>query len=466
MKSLGFQKFKQIHMIGIGGSGMIGVATILQKRGFSVTGSDLSITPEVIDLKKLGSRVQIGHEPHLIKKADLVVASSAISSRNPELVFAKKSNITIIPRAEMLGTLMKPYRSIAVAGSHGKTTTTSIIASIFNAAGLSPTYVIGGQVLSVGRSSNLGDGSYMIVEADESDGSFLHLQPEVAVVTNIDNDHLDFYESSQEKLNHSFVSFAENLPFYGHLILNLDDSNINKIKKNIHRKIISFGFSPRNQFQIINITLHKGVQSFQLLDAYSKKLYKFSTPLSGRHNILNVCAAVCVAIEEKISITNIKKGLQHFKGVGRRFEHAEISISGQSKTLVDDYGHHPTEILATLRAAKEKFFKKRICMIFEPHRFSRTQQLFEDFVQVLSQIDQLLLLDIYPASESPIRGISSKKLAAAINQNNGNAIYVSNISAQKWLEENFNDYDVLLTQGAGTISLLNHSIKKKWALKK
>ncbi len=466
MKSLGFQKFKQIHMIGIGGSGMIGVATILQKRGFSVTGSDLSITPEVRDLKKLGSKVQIGHEPHLIKKADLVVASSAISSRNPELVFAKKSNITIIPRAEMLGTLMKPYRSIAVAGSHGKTTTTSIIASIFNAAGLSPTYVIGGQVLSVGRSSNLGDGSYMIVEADESDGSFLHLQPEVAVVTNIDNDHLDFYESSQEKLNQSFVSFAENLPFYGHLILNLDDSNINKIKKNIHRKIISFGFSSRNQFQIINTALHKGVQSFQLLDAYSKKLYKFSTSLSGRHNILNVCAAVCVAIEEQISITDIKKGLQYFKGVGRRFEHTEIFISGQSKTLVDDYGHHPTEILATLRAAKEKFFKKRICMIFEPHRFSRTQQLFEDFVKVLSQIDQLLLLDIYPASESPIRGISSKKLVAAINQNNGNAIYVSNISAQKWLEENFNDYDVLLTQGAGTISQLNHSIKKKWALKK
>ncbi len=466
MKSLGFQQFKQIHMIGIGGSGMIGVATILQKRGFSVTGSDLSITPEVRDLKKLGSKVQIGHEPHLIKKADLVVASSAISSRNPELVFAKKSNITIIPRAEMLGTLMKPYRSIAVAGSHGKTTTTSIIASIFNGAGLSPTYVIGGQVLSVGRSSNLGDGSYMIVEADESDGSFLHLQPEVAVITNIDNDHLDFYESSQEKLNQSFVNFAENLPFYGHLILNLDDSNINKIKKNIHRKIISFGFSSKNQFQIINTALHEGVQNFQLLNTHSKKLYKFSTSLSGRHNLLNVCAAICVALEEKISIINIKKGLKNFKGVGRRFEIAEISISGQSKILIDDYGHHPTEILATLKASKEKFSTKRICMIFEPHRFSRTKHLFEDFVKVLAQIDQLLLLDIYPASESPIRGISSKNLMAKINQNNGNAILVSNSSAQQWIEENYNDYDVLLTQGAGTISQLNHSIKEKWTSKK
>ena len=453
-------------MIGIGGLGMIGVPTILLKRGFNVTGSDLVITPEVRDLKKLGSKIQIGHEPHLIKQADLVVASSAISNRNPELIFAKKSNITIIPRAEMLGTLMKPYRSIAVAGSHGKTTTTSIIASIFNAAGLSPTYVIGGQVLSVGRSSNLGDGSYMIVEADESDGSFLHLQPEVAVITNIDNDHLDFYESSQEKLNQSFVNFAENLPFYGHLILNLDDSNINKIKKNIHRKIISFGFSSKNQFQITDSKLHEGVQSFRLLNMHSKKTYKFSTSLSGRHNLLNVCAAICVALEEKISIIDIKKGLKNFKGVGRRFEIAEISINGESKILIDDYGHHPTEILATLRASKEKFPTKRICMIFEPHRFSRTQQLFEDFVKVLSQIDQLLLLDIYPASESPIRGISSKKLMAKINQNNGNAINTSNSSAEQWIEENCKDYDVLLTQGAGTISQLNYSIKEKWALKK
>ena len=231
MTSLGFQKFKKIHMIGIGGSGMIGVATILQKQGFKVSGSDLLITDELKELKKLGAKVQIGHEPRLVKNANLVVASSAISRRNPELVYAKKSGLTIIPRAEMLGTLMNPYRSIAIAGSHGKTSTTSIIASIFNAANLSPTYVIGGQVLSIGRSSNLGEGNYIIVEADESDGSFLHLQPDVAVITNIDNDHLSFYESDQEKLNQSFISFAENLPFYGHILLNLDDSNIRKISK-------------------------------------------------------------------------------------------------------------------------------------------------------------------------------------------------------------------------------------------
>ena len=466
MRSLGFQKFKKIHMIGIGGSGMIGVAMILQKRGFNVTGSDLSLTPELKELKKLGSKVQLGHEPRLIKNADLVVASSAISKKNPELVFAQKSDITIIPRAEMLGTLMKPYRSIAVAGSHGKTSTTSISASIFNAAGLSPTYVIGGQVLSIGRSSNLGEGKHIIVEADESDGSFLHLQPEVAIITNIDNDHLNFYDSSQEKLNQSFVSFAENLPFYGHLILNLDDINIRKIEKNIHRKKISFGFTDTNQYQIINVELIQGMQKFQLFDHLSRKLYKFTTSLSGKHNLYNLAAAICLALEEGISISHIKKGLSEFKGVGRRFEISEITVANTPKILVDDYGHHPAEILATFFAVKEKFPKKRICMIFEPHRFSRTKQLFGDFVKVLSKIDQLLLLDIYPASEAPIRGISSKKLIVGVNQSGGNAIYASTNLVKKWIAQNAQEFDILITQGAGNISQLNNSIQKKWALKK
>ena len=466
MRSLGFQKFKKIHMIGIGGSGMIGVAMILQKRGFNVTGSDLSLTPELKELKKLGSKVQLGHEPRLIKNADLVVASSAISKKNPELVFAQKSDITIIPRAEMLGTLMKPYRSIAVAGSHGKTSTTSISASIFNAAGLSPTYVIGGQVLSIGRSSNLGEGNHIIVEADESDGSFLHLQPEVAIITNIDNDHLNFYDFSQAKLNQSFVSFAENLPFYGHLILNLDDMNIRKIEKNIHRKKISFGFTDINQYQIINVELIQGMQKFQLFDHLSRKLYKFTTSLSGKHNLYNLAAAICLALEEGISILNIKRGLSEFKGVGRRFEISEVTVANSPKILVDDYGHHPAEILATFLAVKEKFPKKRICMIFEPHRFSRTQQLFNDFVKVLSKIDQLLLLDIYPASEAPIQGVSSKKLIVGVNQSGGNGVYIPTHLVQKWIAKNAQEFDILITQGAGNISQLNNSIQKKWALKK
>ena len=462
MASLGFQKFKKIHMIGIGGSGMIGVATILQKRGFKVTGSDLVMTDELRELKKLGAKVQIGHEPKLIKNADLVVASSAISKNNSELVYAKKSGLTIIPRAEMLGTLMRPYRSIAIAGSHGKTTTTSIIASIFNAANLSPTYVIGGQVLSIGRSSNLGDGNYIIVEADESDGSFLHLQPDVAVITNIDNDHLSFYESDQEKLNQSFVSFAENLPFYGHIILNLDDVNIRKISRDIHRNQITFGFTSKNRFQILNIKLRNGIQKFQLTDNINKKNYKFSTNLSGRHNLYNVAAAICVAIEENISIKNIAKGLHDFQGVGRRFELSKINLADQPHVLIDDYGHHPAEILSTILATKEKFPRKKICMIFEPHRYSRTQQLFDDFVKVLSKVDFLLLLDIYPASEKPIKGISSQKLAFEIMKNHKNVHYLESQDPIDWLQNNHRDFSILITQGAGTISKLNNQIKIKW----
>ena len=462
MPLLGFQKFKKIHMIGIGGSGMIGVATILQKRGFKVTGSDLVITDELKELKKLGAKVQIGHEPRLIQKTDFVVASSAISKRNPELSYAKKSGLTIIPRAEMLGTLMKPYRSIAIAGSHGKTSTTSIIASIFNAANLSPTYVVGGQVLSVGRSSNLGDGNYIIVEADESDGSFLHLQPDIAVITNIDNDHLSFYDSNQEKLNQSFVSFAENLPFYGHIFLNLDDLNIRKISKEIHRRQITFGFNSKNRFQITDAKLENGLQKFQLIDHNNKKQYKFSTNLSGRHNLYNVTAAICVAIEENISVKDIAKGLANFRGVGRRFELSEIYFSNHPHVLIDDYGHHPAEILSTILAAKEKFPRQKICMIFEPHRFTRTQQLFDDFKKVLSRVDFLLLLDIYPASEKPIKGISSKKLASEILKNHKNVHYIGNKDPMNWLHENHQDFSILITQGAGTISKLNKKIKQKW----
>jgi len=462
MSSLGFQKFKRIHMIGIGGSGMIGVATILQKRGFKITGSDLILTDELKELKKIGAKVQIGHKPKFVQDADLVVASSAISSRNEELLYAKKLGLTIIPRAEMLGTLMKPYRSIAIAGSHGKTSTTSIIASIFNSANLSPTYVIGGQVLSVGRSSNLGDGNYIIVEADESDGSFLHLQPDVSVITNIDNDHLSFYDFSQERLNKSFVSFAENLPFYGHILLNLDDVNIRKISKKINRKQISFGFSSKNRFQIANVKLVNGFQKFELKDKYNKKNYKFSTSLSGKHNLYNVTAAICVALEEKIPIKYIAKGLKDFQGVGRRFEVSKLHFDNKSHILIDDYGHHPAEILATIKATRQKFPRQKICMIFEPHRFSRTKQLLDDFIEVLSKVDSLLLLDIYPASEKPIRGISSKKLAFLISKNHKDTHYIGNLDPIDWLKKNSSNYSVLITQGAGTISKLNNLIKKKW----
>ena len=441
-------------MIGIGGSGMIGVATILQKRGFKVTGSDLVITDELKELKKLGAKVQIGHEPRLVQKADLVVASSAISKKNPELSYAKKSGLTIIPRAEMLGTLMKPYRSIAIAGSHGKTSTTSIIASIFNAANLSPTYVVGGQVLSVGRSSNLGDGDYIIVEADESDGSFLHLQPDISVITNIDNDHLSFYELNQEKLNQSFVSFAENLPFYGYILLNLDDSNIRKISKDIHRRQITFGFHSKNRFQITDVKLEHGLQNFQLIDHANKKHYKFSTNLSGRHNLYNVTAAICVAIEENISVKDIAKGLAGFRGVGRRFELSEIYFSKHPHVLIDDYGHHPTEIKATTKALKENTSGKLI-VIFQPHRFTRTRDNFEGLKNSFENSDLTLITDIYSAGEKPIPGVSRLMFEGDD---------ITYIKAPRlvphYVKNNIEPGDTVLTIGAGDITLLGPQILK------
>ena len=280
--------------------------------------------------------------------------------------------------------------------------------------------------------------------------------------TNIDNDHLDFYESNQEKLNQSFVSFAENLPFYGYILLNLDDSNIRKISKNIHRRQITFGFSAKNRFQITDIKLKNGVQKFQITDHSNKKCYKFSTNLSGKHNIYNVTAAICVAIEENISIKNISKGLNDFQGVGRRFEISNLNFFDQPRILIDDYGHHPVEISATIQAIRQKFPRKKICMIFEPHRYTRTQQLFNDFVQVLSKVDSLLLLDIYPASEKPIKGISSKKLISEIAKKHENAEYIGKSDPLVWLESNYKNFSILITQGAGTISKLNKKIKDKW----
>ena len=307
-----------------------------------------------------------------------------------------------------------------------------------------------------------GDGNYIIVEADESDGSFMHLQPDVAVITNIDNDHLYFYENNQDKLNQSFTSFAENLPFYGHIVLNLDDKNIRKISRKIHRRQITFGFSGKSRFQISDASIQNGSQQFKLTDNLNKKCHHFSTNLSGKHNLYNVAAAICVAIEENISIKNIAKGLDEFKGVGRRFEVSKLYFSEQPHILIDDYGHHPAEIFATIQATREKFPKSKICMIFEPHRFTRTQQLFDDFVKVLSKVDSLLLLDIYPASEKPIKGISSKTLISQIKKNHKNAHFIGKKDPINWLKENHHNFSILITQGAGTISKLNTEIKKKW----
>ena len=457
------KKIKHIHFVGIGGSGMIGIAYLLLRKGYKVSGSDINKSKPLSDLKKIGAKVSYTHNEKNIGKADLVVMSSAIKTSNPEYRSAKRKGITIIPRAQMLGSLMRGYESIAIAGSHGKTTTTSMIANIFSEALLSPTYIVGGKVLGIGKNSELGSGNYLIAEADESDGSFLHLQPDVGVFTNIDNDHLSYYDNDMDKLLNSFQMFAENIPFYGALIVNEDDKNVRKVAKRISRRQISFGFSTTSDYQISNATYKNNYQSFNLTDHIEQKNHLFSIPMPGKHNLYNAAAAITASIEEGIPIKSIQQGLKNFKGVSRRFEKHEIKINKKKIILIDDYGHHPEEIRSTINAIQQAFPKKKICMIFQPHRYTRTAQLYNDFIDVLSMPDALLLFNIYPASEVPIKGISSKTLLESIKQKGKlNASLTSDKSILNDIKNSSADFDILVTQGAGSISSICEAIQKKW----
>jgi len=457
------KKIKHIHFIGIGGSGMIGIAYLLLRKGYKVSGSDINKSKPLSDLRKIGAKVSYTHNEKNLGKADLVVMSSAIKTSNPEYRSAKRKGITIIPRAQMLGSLMRGYESIAIAGSHGKTTTTSMIANIFSEALLSPTYIVGGKVLGIGKNSELGSGNYLIAEADESDGSFLHLQPDVGVFTNIDNDHLSYYDNDMDKLLNSFQMFAENIPFYGALIINGDDKNVRKVAKRISRRQISFGFFAASDYQISNATYKNNYQSFNLADHIEKKNYLFSLPMPGKHNLYNAAAAIAASIEEGIPIKSIQQGLKNFKGVSRRFEKHEIKINKKKIILIDDYGHHPEEIRSTINAIQQAFPKKKICMIFQPHRYTRTAQLYNDFIDVLSMPDSLLLFNIYPASEVPIKGISSKTLLESIKQKGKlNASLTSDKSILNDIKNSSADFDILVTQGAGSISSICEAIQKKW----
>ena len=461
-----FKKVKSIHFVGIGGAGMIGIARVLLKKGYKISGSDISDSIELRKLKKDGAKVFIGHDKENIRGANLIVVSSAINSKNPELTQAKKDSITIIPRAEMLGSIMIGYESIAVAGSHGKTTTTSIIAKILSVANLRPTYVVGGKVLSTDENSDLGDGKYLVAEADESDGTFIHIQPDVAVITNIDDDHLVHYKNIFENLLDSFVMFSENVPFYGYLLINGDDKNIKKISRRIHRTKITFGESKDCDYQIKNIVPNGGKQSFEIFDKKNNKNHNFKINLPGKHNVFNATASIGVAMEEGIPLGSIKKGISSFSGVGRRYEKHKIRVDTKFITLIDDYGHHPLEIESNIKAYKEEYPNKKVCMIFQPHRFSRTAQLFDDFVKVLNETDSLILLDIYSASEKPIRGIHSRTISESIKQlGHKDVTYLKNHNDVINLISNKKDsFDILVTQGAGSVSKVCEKIKNKWKI--
>ena len=450
---------KNIHLIGIGGAGMSGIAEILHNQNYSVSGSDLEDTNVTKRLKNLGVKIFKGHKENNVLKKDLVVISSAISKKNVELKKAISMGIPVIPRAEMLANLMMLKNSIAVAGSHGKTTVTCIMAHIFTEAGLDPTYIIGGKVKSFESNAKLGLGEHIIAEADESDGSFLNLRPLKALVTNIDNDHLGTYGNDFNNLKKSFKKFCLSLPFQGYLIANGDDQSIKNIIKNIPRNSFSFGKDKSNDYQIKDIKQNIRGTSFKLKDNFVKKDYSFSMSMHGEHNVMNATSAIIAAIQENIDVSIIKKSLKTCSSIERRFEIISHDIFSKKITLVDDYGHHPKEIKYSYDTASEIWKNKKKIVVFQPHRYTRTKDLFDEFIKTLLNIENLLLLDIYPASEKIIKGYEGKDLFQALKKNGSNVVFCQNhTEVIEKLENMTTGNEVIITQGAGTTSDLARKI--------
>ena len=450
-------RVNRIHFVGIGGSGMCGIAEVLLHQGYSVTGSDIAGSSVVRRLAELGAQVSVGHEAHNVVGSDVVVVSSAVDTDNPEIVEARRQRIPVVARAEMLGELMRYRHGIAVAGTHGKTTTTGLITSIFQAAGLDPTFVVGGLLKSEGRNAKLGDGKYLIAEADESDASFLFLQPMVAVITNVDRDHLSAYDHDFEKLKQTFIQFIHRLPFYGHVFLCLDDKPACSLMPELARPVYTYGLSAEADFRARDIEYEETVWRFRVERPEERSELNVELPLPGFHNVRNAVAAVAVATEEAIADEAIRQGLKNFSGVDRRFETREITVREKHLTLVDDYGHHPTEVKNVLDTARLVWPSRRLLMVYQPHRYTRTRDLYDDFVRVLSEVDALILVEIYSAGEQAIAGADSKSLAAGLRQRGGvNPIVVSDPNeAREMVKKLANEGDVVIVQGAGNVSLVS-----------
>ena len=448
---------EHIFMLGIGGSGMSGIAEVLAQLGYRVTGSDMHDSAVVKRLRSLGIEVHIGHRASNIEGAEVLVKSSAIPADNPELVAAHNSRIPVLPRAEMLAELMRYRRGIAVAGTHGKTTTTSLLASIFGEAGEDPTFVIGGVLNNAGSNARLGAGQYLIVEADESDASFLHLLPTVSVVTNIEADHMDHYDGDTAHYEQAFLDFMHNLPFYGLAILCLDDPGVQRLLPQTARRTLTYGRHRDADYRVREVVI-EGLPTRFILERPEERpdlTVKLSMP--GEHNALNAAAAAAVATELGLPDRAIEAGLQDFSGVGRRFSvMGELSLSEGSALLVDDYGHHPTEVRATLAAARAAFPDRRVVMVFQPHRYTRTRDFYEDFVAVLSDCDLLLLLEVYAAGEEVIAGADGRSLARSIRQRGSIApIFVpAPDGVPEGLRHVLEPGDLVLTQGAGNVGQL------------
>lgn len=448
-------RVRHIHFVGIGGAGMGGIAEVLANEGYQISGSDLAPNAVTQQLTELGATIHFGHSPENVKDASVVVVSTAIPADNPEVVAAREARIPVIRRAEMLAELMRFRHGIAIAGTHGKTTTTALVSSIYAEAGLDPTFVNGGLVKAAGTHARLGTSRYFIAEADESDASFLHLQPMVSVVTNIEADHMDTYDGDFENVKKVFIRFLHNLPFYGHAVMCIDDEVVRELIPEIGRYITTYGFSKDADVRIENYR-QQGAQGFFRILRNDRSPLDVMLNAPGRHNALNASAAVAVATEEGIADDAIVRALANFQGTSRRFDFLGNfpQKDGGDVMLIDDYGHHPSEVGVTIKAARAGWEDRRLVMIFQPHRYSRTRDLYDDFVDVLSEVDVLLMLDVYPAGEKPIPGADSRSLCRTIRlRGKLDPILVSDIDKlPEILAEVIKGGDLVLAQGAGNIS--------------
>ena len=446
-------KVKRVHFVGIGGAGMSGIAEVLLTLRYKVSGSDLAENASTRRLRQLGARIHLGHDAGHIAGADAVVVSSAVRADNPEVMAARARRIPVVPRALMLAELMRLKQGVAIAGTHGKTTTTSLVASVLAEGGLDPTFVIGGRLTAAGSHARLGAGDFIVVEADESDASFLHLQPVLAVVTNIDADHMDTYQHDFARLRQAFVQFLQNLPFYGTAVLCADDPHVREILPFVSKPVLTYGTAADATLRAEAIAHDAGRMRFRT--RRGKEAFDVTLNLPGHHNVLNALAAIAVATELGVAEKSIVKALAEFRGVGRRFQrYGEVALQGGGAfTLVDDYGHHPAEMAATLEAARGAFPGRRLVLAFQPHRYTRTRDLFEDFVKVLSTVDALVLAEVYPAGEAPIVAADGRSLARAVRvAGKVEPVFVEDIAEMAGaIRRVAADGDVVVTMGAGSI---------------
>ncbi len=451
------RRIKRIHFVGIGGSGMCGIAEVLLNQGYLISGSDIGYNANIERLENIGAIIFHEHKADNIDGADVVVNSSAIDFQNIEIKCAHATGVPVVRRAEMLAELMRYRHGIAVAGTHGKTTTTSLIAAIFAEDGRDPTFVVGGRVNSAGTNARLGASKYLVAEADESDASFLHLQPMVAVVTNIEADHMQNYDYDFERLKNTFIEFLHNLPFYGLAILCTDDIAIRSMLTTVSRPKLTYGFNIDAQYRLKDLSTAQSQCSFVIDRPEGLSSLSINLGMPGRHNALNAAAAIAVASDEGICDSSITEGLRKFRGVGRRFEIlGNYAATDGNALLVDDYGHHPTEVSATIDAVRDGWPERRLIMVFQPHRYSRTKDFYDEFVDVLCRVDELLILDIYAAGEESIPCISSSRLVASIETRGIiKPVYVEHLeTVPALLNDIIRNKDIVLTQGAGSVSKL------------